>query len=58
MVAEGLWARIEPLLTARPAGRTGPKPLPDRAVLQGHLSCSTPGSGWRICRRSWGSARA
>ncbi len=31
------WSRVEPRLPVRPVGRTGPKPLPDRQVLQGIL---------------------
>ncbi len=45
VVSEELWERIEPLLPVRPAARTGPKPLPDRAVLQGILFVLYTGIG-------------
>jgi transposase len=43
---DALWQRIEPLLPVRPAGRRGPKPLPDRLVLQGILFVLHTGIGW------------
>ncbi|NYH80238.1 transposase [Actinopolyspora biskrensis] len=46
IVSDGLWERIEPLLPVRPASKTGPKPLPDRAVLQGTLFVLYTGIGW------------
>jgi transposase len=46
MVSDELWSRLEPLLPVRPAGRTGPKPLPDRLVLQGILFVRSTGIGW------------
>lgn len=45
VVSDELWERIEPLLPVRPAGRTGPQPLPDRAVLQGILFVLYTGIG-------------
>src|ERR1700742_2958656 len=46
MVSDELWSRPEPLLLARPASRTGPKPLQDRLVLQGVLFVLYTGIGW------------
>jgi len=46
IVSDELWARIEPLLPVRSASRTGPKPLPDRQVLQGILFVLVTGIGW------------
>ncbi|WP_461145135.1 IS5 family transposase [Salinifilum aidingensis] len=46
IVSDALWERIEPLLPVRPAGKTGPKPLPDRQVLQGILFVLFTGIGW------------
>ncbi|MHA6802596.1 IS5 family transposase [Salinifilum ghardaiensis] len=46
IVSDALWERIEPLLPVRPAGKTGPKPLPDRQVLQGILFVLITGIGW------------
>lgn len=46
IVSDELWARIEPLLPVRSASRTGPKPLPDRPVLQGILFVLFTGIGW------------
>ena len=46
VVSDELWARIEPLLPVRPAGRIGPKLLPDRQVLQGILFVLITGIGW------------
>lgn len=45
-VSDELWARIELLLPVRPTSRTGPKPLPDRQVLQGVLFVLFTGIGW------------
>lgn len=45
-MSDGLWERIEPLLPVRPASKTGPKPLPDRPVLQGILFVLYTGIGW------------
>ncbi len=46
VVSDELWSRVEPVLPVRPAGRTGPKPLPDRQVLQGILFVLYTGIGW------------
>ena len=46
IVSDALWERIEPLLPVRPAGKTGPKSLPDRQVLQGILFVLITGIGW------------
>ncbi len=46
VVSDELWSRVEPLLSVRPVGRTGPKPLPDRQVLQCILFVLETGIGW------------
>lgn len=46
LLSDELWSRIEPLLPVRPASRTGPKPLPNRLVLQGILFVLYTGIGW------------
>jgi len=46
VVSDELWSRIESLFPARSASRTGPKPLPDRLVLQGILFVLYTGIGW------------
>lgn len=46
IVSDELWAVVKPLLPVRPAGKTGPKPLPDRVVLQGILFVLYTGIGW------------
>ena len=45
-MSDELWSQIERVLPARPASRTGPKPLPDRLVLQGILFVLYTGIGW------------
>lgn len=46
VVDDRLWKLIEPLLPVRPAGRSGPKPMDDRLVLQGILFVLVTGIGW------------
>ena len=46
IVSDELWERIEPLLPVRSTSKTGPKPLPDRPVLQGILFVLFTGIGW------------
>lgn len=46
IVSDGWWERIEPLLPVRSASKTGPKPLPDRPVLQGILFVLCTGIEW------------
>lgn len=46
VVSDELWAVVKPLLPVRPAGKTGPKPLDDRLVLQGILFVLITGVGW------------
>ncbi|SFE22800.1 Transposase [Actinopolyspora alba] len=46
VVSDELWERVEPLLPVRPASRTGPKPLPDRQVVQPILFVLITGIGW------------
>ncbi|WP_373276211.1 IS5 family transposase [Actinopolyspora erythraea] len=46
VVSDELWERVEPLLPVRPASRTGPKPLPDRQVVQPILVVLVTGIGW------------
>ncbi|OQO89653.1 IS5 family transposase [Saccharomonospora piscinae] len=46
VASDELWTRIEQMLPVRPAGRTGPKPLPDRLVLQGIVFVRYTGIGW------------
>lgn len=46
VVSDELWSRIELVLPVPPAGRTGPKPLSDRQVLQGILFVLFTGIGW------------
>ncbi|WP_425286481.1 IS5 family transposase [Actinopolyspora xinjiangensis] len=46
VVSGELWERVEPLLPVCPAGKTGPKPLDDRRVLQGILFVLYTGIGW------------
>lgn len=53
VVSDELWEQIEPLLPVRPAGKTGPKPLDARRVLQGILFVLFTGTVvGKTCRRS------
>ena len=46
IISDVLWERIEPLLPVRPASKAGPKPLPDRQVLQGIVFVLYTGISW------------
>ena len=58
MIDDELWELIEPLLPPWPARSPGPRPVPDRACLQGILYVLHTGIGWETSRRSWGSGSA
>lgn len=45
-VDDELWSLIEPLLPAWPDRAPGPRPVPDRACLQGILFVLYTGIGW------------
>ena len=46
MIDDELWELIEPLLPPWPARSPGPRPVPDRACLQGVLYVLHTGIGW------------
>ena len=57
LVDDALWARVKPLLPARPARNrqyAGRKPIPDRAVLTGILFVLKTGIPWNLLPQEMG----